>query len=277
VSDHHDVREALELAAVEVGGLDRLEAGDTVEAAAVVGHLAGCPDCVEELARLRRASALLRPILGGKPHPTLRERTLAHVRVLGVSRSVGAQAPLTSSVPAAARLSSAGRPAPATNMGRQGGWAAAVAAALVIGLAGGVLLAGGGQPEALTGNSDPATALAIVARETAALIEAGGVREVALLDAAGRPAGTLVLSPTQGRVVVTATGLEEPGPGAAYRCWVEVGGRRTQLGTMWWAGEVAWWAGEVSLPVPLPPGARYGISLVGAAASPDDEVLTSAR
>lgn len=277
MSDHRDVREVLELAAVEVGGLDRLEAGDTAQAAAVAGHLAGCPDCVEELARLHRTSALLRPILGGRPDPALRERTLAHVLALGVPRGAAAQAPLTPSAIGAAGPSPAGRPVPIASTRRHGMWPAAVAAALVVGLAGGVLLAGDGPLGGPTGNSDPATALAIVARETAALVEAGGAREVALLDAAGRPAGTLVLSPAQGRLVVTAAGLEEPGPGAAYRCWVEVGGRRTQLGTMWWAGGVAWWAGEVPLPLPLPPGARYGISLVGAAASPGDEVLTSAR
>jgi hypothetical protein len=275
VSDHRDVREVLELAAVEVGGLERLEAGDTPEAAAVAGHLAGCPDCVEELARLRRASALLRPILGGRPDPALRERTLANVRALGVPRGAPAEAPLTSWATAGALPSAAGRPIPAPSTRRHRAWPAAVAAALVVGLAGGVLLAGGGPLGGPSGNSDPATALAIVARETAALVEAGGAREVALLDAAGQPAGTLVLSPVEGRLVVTATGLEEPGPGAAYRYWVEVGGRRTLLATLWWAGEVAWWAGEAPLPLPLPPAARYGISLVGATASPGNEVLTS--
>jgi anti-sigma factor RsiW len=277
VSDHRDVREVLELAAVEVGGLERLEAGDTPEAAAVAGHLAGCPDCVEELARLRRASALLRPIVGGSPDPALRERTLANVRALGVPRGAPAEAPLTSWGTAGALPSSAGRPVPAPSTRRHRAWPAAVAAALVVGLAGGVLLAGGGPLAGPSGNSDPATAMEIVARETAALVEAGGAREVALLDAAGRPAGTLVLSPAEGRLVVTATGLEEPGPGAAYGYWVEVDGRRTLLATLWWAGEVAWWAGEAPLPLPLPPAARYGISLVGATASPGNEVLTSDR
>jgi hypothetical protein len=277
MSDHRDVREVLELAAVEAGGLDRLEAGDTAEAAAVAGHLAGCPDCVEELARLRRSSALLRSIVGGRPDPALRESTLAYVRALGVPRGAAAQAPLTSPAPGAAPPSAADRPVPVATTHRRGAWAAAVAAALVVGLGGGMLLAGGGRAEGPTGNSDPATALATVARETAALVEAGGVREVALLDAAGRPAGTLVLSPAQGRRVVTAAGLDEPAPGAAYRCWVEVGGRRTEFGTMWWAGDVAWWAGEVPLPLPLPPGARYGISLVVGPASPGDVVLISAR
>ena len=43
--DHNDVRELLEDAAVEPGGLERLMAGDTPNAALVAGHLAGCADC----------------------------------------------------------------------------------------------------------------------------------------------------------------------------------------------------------------------------------------
>ena len=54
--DHDDVLEQLELAAVEPGGLERLMAGDTAMAAAVVAHLAGCDDCSEELRRLTRAA-----------------------------------------------------------------------------------------------------------------------------------------------------------------------------------------------------------------------------
>jgi hypothetical protein len=86
MNEHADVRAALELAAVEPGGLDRLEAGDTPDAAIVVGHLAGCATCLEELARLRRAETLLRPAIAGAPDPALRARTLAFVREVGVRR-----------------------------------------------------------------------------------------------------------------------------------------------------------------------------------------------
>ncbi len=86
MNEHRDAREALELAAAEPGGLDRLEAGDTAEAIAVAGHLAGCPDCLEELARLRRAETLLRPVIASEPDPALRERTLALIREVGVQR-----------------------------------------------------------------------------------------------------------------------------------------------------------------------------------------------
>ena len=47
--DHSEVRELLQDAAVEPGGLERLMAGDTPTAAVVAGHLAGCPDCADEL------------------------------------------------------------------------------------------------------------------------------------------------------------------------------------------------------------------------------------
>ncbi len=269
MSEHRDVREALELAAVEPGGLDRLAAGDAPEAAVVAGHLAGCPACLEELARLRRADTVLRPILAAMPDPALRERTLGLVRAVGVSRGGGAGA-VTIEPPSAAV------PGPAVPRRRvaSAGWVGAVAAALLIGVVGGVLFAGAGAP---AGNKDPATAFAAVARETAALLEAADAREVVLVDSAGAPAGTLVLSPSAGRMAVTATGLDEPPRGSEYRCWVEVDGSRRALGAMWWAGEVAWWAGDVAIPADLPPGVVYGVSLVEAGApGPGTVVLTGA-
>ena len=84
--DHEDVLEQLELAAVEPGGLDRLMAGDTAMAAAVVGHLAGCDGCAEEFRRLTRAEPLLRDLVRTTPPEDLRERTLAFVRDHGRPR-----------------------------------------------------------------------------------------------------------------------------------------------------------------------------------------------
>src|SRR5262245_23981925 len=85
--DHDDVLEQLELAAVEPGGLDRLVAGDTPTAAAVVTHLAGCERCAEELRRLSRAAPMLRDVVRTTPSPELRDRTLAYVREHGRPRS----------------------------------------------------------------------------------------------------------------------------------------------------------------------------------------------
>lgn len=276
MNEHGDVREALELAAVEPGGLDRLEAGDGPGAAMVVGHLATCPACLEELARLRRADTLLRPILAAELDPALRERTLELVRAVGVSR--GGPAPVT--IPAVTAPAVRAEPAPTARNGAvlprrrlaTPAWIGAIAAALVIGVVGGNLLAGAGAP---AGNADPANALAAVARETAALLKAGDARQIALLDGAGAARGTLALSPSAGRIVVTAADLPAPPAGAEYRCWVEVGGVRTVLGSMWWAGAVAWWSGSVALPAVLPPGVAYGVSLVEAGASGPGTVVLS--
>jgi hypothetical protein len=125
------------------------------------------------------------------------------------------------------------------------------------------------------GNADPATALAAVARETAAILGAGDARQIVLLDGAGAAGGTLVLSPSADRIIVTAADLPAPAAGATYRCWVELGGVRTALGSMWWAGGVAWWSGSVALPADLPPGVGYGISLVKDGASGPGTVVLS--
>jgi hypothetical protein len=64
--DHESVHEALEIAAAEPGGLDRLMAGDTPTAMAVAAHLVGCPDCTLELERRgRRPRISLRSAPGG--------------------------------------------------------------------------------------------------------------------------------------------------------------------------------------------------------------------
>src|SRR4051812_21814620 len=90
--DHAEAREILELAAVEPDGLARLTAGDTPEAAALAGHLAGCAECTQEMARLRRVAGIVRGVVRTTPPPELRERTLAFVRAVGRDRSAAATA-----------------------------------------------------------------------------------------------------------------------------------------------------------------------------------------
>jgi hypothetical protein len=63
-------------------------------------------------------------------------------------------------------------------------------------------------------------------------------------------------------MVAVAVDLPDPGVGREYACWVEVGGVRTRLGTMWLTGSVAWWNGPAALPASLGPGASFGVSLV---------------
>jgi hypothetical protein len=282
VNEHDEIREQMELAAVEPGGLDRLEAGDTPGSAAVVGHLVGCSDCLEEMARLRRAETLLRPMLASEPDPGLRERTLTMVRAVGVARDRLAEPGVpTDGGPAHVQQPTPADDLPVTSDGgrtdrrrRSVGvpaWAATLAAALVIGLLGGALVVGDRAP---ADGGDAGVALQAVAGETTTLMAADDVQEVVLVDAAGTPAGSVVLSASAGRLLVTATALDEPTNGTEYRCWVQVGDTRTPIGTMRWTAGVAWWTGPVAVPPDLPPGVVYGVSSVAGSSHAETVELT---
>ena len=278
-----EFREQLETAALERDGIERLEAGDTPEAARVAGHLAFCPPCAEELARLRRTVGTLRAALAGGPPPVLRERTLALVRATGVERPApgvvtelppagpgGRDAPIPGPTPGAVpgvvlprRTSRSAVPA----------WLAAVAAVLVVGAFGAGLLARGPAGPAVAPTVAPDPALAQVAAAYTRITAAPDATEVMLADAAGTPRGVLAIAPSAGQMVVTASGLPPAPEGSVYRCWAEIGGQRSVLGTMYFAGDVAWWAGPVVLAGAIPPGSRFGVSLAGPGGSVAEPVL----
>ena len=274
--EHEDVRAALEIAAVEPGGLDRLAAGGSGEAAAVSGHLAGCAGCADELGRLRRVEALLRPAIAMSPPPELRARTLDYVRAVGRQRGArgveptardagSAIAPVAAAdalVPAVAGgVPGRSRSSATLRRGRRAAWPAAVAAALVIGLAGGILVSGRGPAHDPT---DALVALTEVSHESATLLGAPDAARVTLRDSAGAARGSIVVAKSVGRMVAVAVDLPDPGVGREYACWVEAGGVRTRLGTMWLTGSVAWWNGPAALPASLGPGAHFGVSVVTA-------------
>src|SRR3990170_499132 len=48
--DHAEARELLEIAAADPGGFERLIAGDTIDAAALAGHVTGQRRCVDRVA-----------------------------------------------------------------------------------------------------------------------------------------------------------------------------------------------------------------------------------
>ena len=263
-----EVRELLETAALERDGIERLEAGDTPEAALVAGHLAFCPPCAEELARLRRAASTLRAALAGGPAPALRERTLTLVRATGVERERNAD---RGGEPGTHRLSpAAARPSRRLAVPA---WLAAAAAVIVVGAFGaGFLLRDAAGPGAAP-TVRPDLALARVAATQARIMAAADATAVMLADSTGTPRGVLAIAPSVGEMVVTATGLPPAPEGSIYGCWVEINGERARLGTMYLAGEAAWWAGRVDVAGPLPPGTRFGVSLAGAGGSVAEPVL----
>ncbi len=277
--EHAEALERIEIAAVEPEGLDRLMAGDTPDAAAVAGHLAGCPSCADELVRIRRSSTVARAVVQAEPDPELRERTLAFVKAVGRDRSTGVGVPVTAGAAAISVVPAGVLPAqvvPARRADRRGWAVLGIAAALVIAVGAGYL-AGGSAERANTAASENEVAILSDAAVTAVQIQSQpDAQRVALVPtAAGQGAdGTLSFSPSSGELVAVAIGLVVEGPNEEYGCWVEVDGQRQRLGRMYWAGDVWTWAGPVEGLGALPPGAVFGVSLTSTDGGPGEPVLT---
>ena len=86
--EHETTIEAIELAALEPGGLDRLMAGDTETSRAVAAHLAGCEACAAALVGVHRDSLVIADVVATTPRPELRARTIGLVRRSGVVRGI---------------------------------------------------------------------------------------------------------------------------------------------------------------------------------------------
>jgi hypothetical protein len=261
-------------AAVEPGGLDRLMAGDTPTAALVAGHLAGCPDCAEELERLRRSVGIIGPAIRSVPSPDLRERTLAYVAAVGRPRDrddrLGAMTPSASRPPATSLSPSRIARLPLV---------AGLAAAIVLAATGAAFVASGSRDAVIRGQADEIEALGEVAVWTLRVDAQPDVQRFGLASATGAAtSGTLVFSPTTKELVVVADKLPPAPAGHEYRCWIEVGGKRAAIGKMFFGGDLAYWVGHVPQVAAVGPGARFGVSLVDLA-EPDQAgspVLVSA-
>ncbi len=254
--DHDAFRELLELAAVEPNGLERLRAGDTVEAAVLAGHLAGCPSCMDEARRLAAAGPVIREVVGSIPPEALRGETLALVREVGRARPQG-----TIATEARRR--------------RELGWPVALAAAVVLSLVVGGALGGaltGGDPR---GPQTETAALAALHDATLRLAGEPGVRRVLLAGSDQTVAGTLLFSPATLDLVVSATGLVPPPAGQELSCWISApDGSRIRMGRMEFAGGLAWWAGWSDELADAGPGTQFGVTRVDASgASIGDDVL----
>lgn len=272
--DHDDVLEQLELAAVEPGGLERLMAGDTAMAAAVVAHLAGCDNCSEELRRLTRAAPLLRDVVRTTPPADLRERTLAYVREHGRSRDATTDAPDRSDDdgdhgPTVAQPPEGRR----SRRSRIPAWAAVAAAALVLVVGSLAFVAGRADAERY---GSAVTALEKVNRATLDLSADPDARRVTLTSSdGGDTTAELLFSPSTTKLVVVASDLDQPPRGQEYRCWVEVDGQRVDVGRMFFADDLAFWVGDTPEVSDLPDGTTFGVSLtdVGGTSLSADPVI----
>jgi hypothetical protein len=262
--DHDETREQLELAAAEPGGLDRLMAGDTATAQIVAAHLAGCPACADELARLDRAARLIRHAVREQPPADLRERTLAAIRAAGVPRGA---APLAVGPPPTASAGvgpptpiAAGATVREVRRLRTLGWVAAVAAAIVVSVVATTTYVDSRVDERLTAQKGTIQALEEVTAATLIVTAAPDARRVALAAADPGLRGTLVFSPSTSELVVVATGLTPPPAGQEYR--VERADDRERVGLMFFSDGLAYWVGPVPAVEGLSGEARFGVSLV---------------
>ena len=266
--DHDAVLEALELATAEPDGLDRLMAGDTPAAQAVAGHLAGCPECTLELARLRRLGALVRDAVLTTPSPDLRDRTLAHVRQHGIPRGPAVvPGPVAAAVPVSIgagpaqgeRAVGAGRGRPVVT------WVASLAAAVVLSVVATTAIVGWRLDDRLAAQDAAIEDLAAVTTATLHVTAEPDVARIGLASPSGAAtSGTLVFSPSTTELVVVADGLTEPASGMEYRCWVSVDGKRQGIGRMFFGGGLAYWVGPSPAVAGLGGDATFGVSLVSA-------------
>jgi hypothetical protein len=274
VMEHAEALERIVIAAAEPEGLDRLMAGDTPDAAAVAGHLAGCPSCAAELVRIRRTATLARDVISAEPDPALRERTLAFVRAVGRDRSSTGPAELASAaaalppsitvLPAPAGSAAGALPAASTSRPPRRGLTLLAAAAAVVIAVGIGYAAGGAAKQTDIEASAQEVAILSEAASTAIRIHAQPDAEQVQLQptsAGDDAAGTLTFSADTGELVAVATGLEPEASNEEYGCWVEVDGQRHRLGRMYWVGHVWTWAGPVEGLDNLPAGATFGVSL----------------
>jgi hypothetical protein len=271
--DHDDALEALQLAAAEPGGLDRVMAGDTPQAAALAGHVAGCDRCATELERLRRAVPLLRDVVRTTPPADLRSRTLAMVREQGVARgavaasaeaSVDGGTAVTSREPVPVPIGPGAVPA-ASTAPRRGAvlpWVAGIAAAIVLSVVASTLIVGARVDEQLAAQSRAIAGLEAVTSATLTITADPDSGRVALASTDGSDtSGTLLFSPSTTELVVVADGLTTPPDGQEYRCWLLVDGERQDVGKMFFADDLAFWVGDTPEVATISDGATFGVSL----------------
>jgi hypothetical protein len=259
--EHDATREQLELAAAEPGGLDRLMAGDTATAQAVAAHLAGCPACTDELARLERASRVIGQAVREQPSADLRERTLARVRATGIRRVVPVGS--GSSTTAIGTISPPARVPVLAGRGRTAlGWVATIAAAVVVSVIATSVIVGGRVDEQLAAQAFEIGALERVTIATLDVTAQADARRVSLGGSEPTVAGSLVFSPSTSELVIVATGLIPPPEGQEYRCWVEQAGQRQGVGKMFFSDNLAYWIGPVSAVEGLIDDASFGVTLV---------------
>jgi hypothetical protein len=257
--DHADVLEALDLAAVEPGGLTRLVVAPEPGDSAVFAHLAACGDCATELARIRRMDGLLRAGMGPGPTPELRERTLALIRDVGIERGASvagaaADADRAAAMPMLEPASGAPDSGPVEpvrlDQRRRRGpgftlWAASLAAAVVVAVAGTAFVVGSAAQRTIDAERAQNAAAVAVAESALGLVVDPTAIRIPMASPSGTATGLVLIAPHDYRTAVVAAGLPEAPAGQEYACYVVIDGARVLVGRMAERGDVYAWTGTV--------------------------------
>jgi hypothetical protein len=262
--DHAELREALELAAVEPGGLDAFLHGDSPEAAGANRHLAECASCRAQLSELRESAETIRQVIRTTPSPDLRGRTLDLVAAADRARAArsGAEArqrrfSLRSLIPAAALGAAA-----AAMIGGVVVWRAMDAR----------ITAEDGQVAQQRNAIAGLTAVADWTLRVGAAPDAALIRLEPAADAANG-SGTVILSADRGELVMVARGLPAPPPGFEYRCWVDQGSGPERIGKMYRVGQIDYWGGAVERIRGIQGPFTLGVSLASEAGGTGGDVV----
>jgi len=241
---------------VDSAALDRLAGQPLSE------HLASCAECDRDLAAWQRTHAAVRAALVDPADPAHPHR----LADLAGDEPIGAPAELRSVVRNRARIGlmqPSARPQPREVRGvrrrpmtRRLLPLVAVFAVLLV--AGGALLDQGTRLDAARAE---AAALQAVTATLDRVLADPNHRVVELRGADGVAAGSISWSSRD--LVVLTTALAAPPAGSVYRCWVEVDGKRSPVGQMWFAGKTGYWTGTLDAwgTTSFGDGATFGISL----------------
>jgi hypothetical protein len=282
--EHETTIEAIEVAALEPGGLDRLMAGDTETSRAVAAHLAGCEACSATLVDVHRDALVIADVVATTPRTELKARTLALVRRSGVARGADVAAAEVAVDPATgfaaeptagSELELAATPPasvpPASSRRANLGWVASIAATVLLSVGLTTAVVADRSQAELAAQAETTddlehittSAMAVGAEPDATSVELAGTTDAALQ-------GSVLFSPSSTDLVVVATGMTEPPADQEYMCWMDAGSGRVRIGKMFFGGDLAYWAGPSEAIAGLDGPATFGVSLVDVGSSETD-------
>ncbi len=123
------------------------------------------------------------------------------------------------------------------------------------------LLAVQGMSEQLAAQDRAIAGLEAVTSATIEITGEPDAQRVALTASDADTSGSLLFSPATTQLVVVAMGLDQPPAGQEYRCWMEVAGKRENVGRMFFGDDLAFWVGDTPAVSEAGPGTTFGVSL----------------